>query len=114
MTTVLVAVAQPLVRSGLAMMLEAHDALALAAEVGHGEELSAAVLRSRPDVVLLDLALPGPDPVTLIAELPGDPKVVVLATYPDDPQIDRALVAGACGFVLRSAAPEEMLAVLSP
>jgi DNA-binding NarL/FixJ family response regulator len=85
---------------------EAHDGAA-------GVE---AVLRSRPDVVLMDLRMPGTDGLTaierLIGELADPPVIVVLTTFDADQYVLRALRAGARGFLVKSTPPEELIGLV--
>ncbi|MGW4404453.1 response regulator transcription factor [Nonomuraea sp. NPDC004702] len=84
---------------------EAHDGAA-------GVE---AVVRSRPDVVLMDLRMPRVDGLTAIerlAELPRPPVVVVLTTFDADEYVLRALRAGAAGFLVKSTPPEDLIGLV--
>ncbi|WP_127354624.1 response regulator [Actinacidiphila soli] len=84
---------------------EAHDGAA-------GVE---AVVRSRPDVVLMDLRMPGTDGLTAIErinELPDPPNIVVLTTFDADQYVLRALRAGATGFLVKSTPPEELIGLV--
>ncbi|MEU5862587.1 MULTISPECIES: response regulator transcription factor [unclassified Nonomuraea] len=74
-----------------------------------------AVVRSRPDVVLMDLRMPGLDGLTAIerlGELPRPPVVVVLTTFDADEYVLRALRAGACGFLVKSTPPEDLIGLV--
>jgi DNA-binding NarL/FixJ family response regulator len=74
-----------------------------------------AVLRSRPDVVLMDLRMPGMDGLTAIeriAQLPDPPVVVVLTTFDADQYVLRALCAGAAGFLVKSTPPEQLIGLV--
>ncbi|THA27810.1 response regulator transcription factor [Streptomyces sp. RKND-216] len=84
---------------------EAHDGAA-------GVE---AVQRSRPDVVLMDLRMPGVDGLTAIeriGKLPDPPAVVVLTTFDADHYVMRALRAGAAGFLVKSTPPEDLIGLV--
>jgi DNA-binding NarL/FixJ family response regulator len=74
-----------------------------------------AVMRSRPDVVLMDLRMPGMDGLTAIeriARLPDPPVVVVLTTFDADQYVLRALCAGAAGFLVKSTPPEQLIGLV--
>lgn len=112
MRTVLLAVADPVFRAGLAMMIDAEDDLTLVGEADAAGRLRRLVDEREPQVLLLDLHLPEIDISQHVRELSPGRRLLVLAKYSDDPQLDAALLAGAAGFVVRSAVPEKMLAVL--
>ena len=109
---VVVADDHPVFRSGLRAMVEDADDLNFVGEAGDGEEALALCRTARPDVVLMDLRMPGTSGVTatatLTAELP-DVRVVMLTMLEDDTSLVAALRAGARGYVLKGAAPEEIL-----
>ncbi|MFL6073460.1 MAG: response regulator [Mycobacteriales bacterium] len=109
---VLLADDHPVVRAGLRGMLSAEPDLEVVAEAGSGAEAVALAARHRPDVVLMDLRMPGVDGATatarIAAELP-EVKVLVLTTYDTDSDIVRAVEAGATGYLLKDT-PREQLA----
>ncbi len=94
----------PVVRGGLVGWLDAQPDLAVVAEAGDGAEALAMVAATTPDVVLMDLRMPGMDGVTatgrLAAAHPGV-RVLVLTTYDTDADIVRAVEAGAAGYLLK-------------
>jgi DNA-binding NarL/FixJ family response regulator len=102
----------PVVRAGLHGMLSAERDLEVVAEAGSGDEAVVLAARHRPDVVLMDLRMPGTDGATatarIAAELP-EVKVLVLTTYDTDSDIVRAVEAGAAGYLLKDT-PREQLA----
>ncbi len=101
----------PLVRSGLRLMLEASADLLVVADVGSGEEAVPAVHAHRPDVVLLDYRmgqLNGIRTTEEIRRLDHPPKVVLLTTFDMDELPVRAVRAGAAGFLLKTAGPDEI------
>ncbi|GAB2480091.1 response regulator transcription factor [Jatrophihabitans fulvus] len=102
-----------LVRAGLRMILSAADDLEVVGEADDGAAALEAVARHRPDVVLMDIRMPGVDGITATArlrELPGPtPQVIVLTTFHADDYVLRALRAGAGGFLLKDAAPQEII-----
>jgi DNA-binding NarL/FixJ family response regulator len=94
----------PVVRVGLRGMLDAADDLEVVGEAGSGREALVLVARLRPDVVLMDLRMPGVDGVAATARIgetfPGV-RVLVLTTYDTDTDILRAVEAGAAGYLLK-------------
>lgn len=111
-THVLLVDDDPLVRAGLRYLFDSADDLVVVAEAGDGEEAVAAVQEHRPDVVLMDLRLPGVDGITATARvraLPDPPHVVALTTWDVDDAVLRSLDAGASGFLLKTAAPADIL-----
>ncbi|MEU6103434.1 response regulator transcription factor [Streptomyces flaveolus] len=102
----------PLVRAGLSFMLGGADDVEIVGEAADGDEVEALVDRTRPDVVLMDIRMPGMDGLTATERLRGRadaPQVVVLTTFHADEQVLRALRAGAAGFVLKDTPPAEIL-----
>jgi DNA-binding NarL/FixJ family response regulator len=94
----------PVVRVGLRGMLDTADDLVVVGEAVSGQEALALVAGLRPDVVLMDLRMPGLDGVSatarIVAEFPGV-RVLVLTTYDTDADILRAIEAGATGYLLK-------------
>ena len=101
----------PIVREGLRGMLAAEPGIEVVAEAASGAEAVAVAARYRPDVVLMDLRMPGGDGVTATAEIlaatPGA-RVVVLTTYETDADIVRAVEAGAVGYLLKDTPVAEL------
>jgi DNA-binding NarL/FixJ family response regulator len=110
---VLLADDQAMVRAGFRMILESERDIEVVGEVANGEQATAATRRLRPDVVLMDIQMPGGDGlqatrrITDEAELRS--RVVILTTFERDEYIFEALQAGASGFLLKNAPPEELL-----
>ena len=101
----------PLVRSGLRLMLEASADLLVVGDVGSGEESVPAVLAHRPDVVLMDYrmgALDGIAAMTELRRLDRPPRVVLLTTFDLDDLPVQAVRAGADGFLLKTASPDQI------
>lgn len=105
----------PVVRSGIVGMLAGEPDLEVVAEASDGAQAVVAAVEARPDVVLMDLRMPGTDGVEatrrILAE-PEAPRVVVLTTYDTDGDILRAVEAGAIGYLLKDAAREDILAAV--
>jgi DNA-binding NarL/FixJ family response regulator len=101
---VLVADDHPIVRSGLAGLLDGEDDMTIVGEAADGAQAVARATALRPDVVLMDLRMPGLDGVgatqQITATLP-DTRVLVLTTYDTDDDIVRAVEAGATGYLLK-------------
>jgi DNA-binding NarL/FixJ family response regulator len=105
----------PVVRAGLRGMLEAVDGLAVVGEAGSGPEAVTAARALHPDVVLMDLRMPGGDGVVATGRIRAavpDTRVVVLTTYETDADILRAVEAGAAGYLLKDAGPAELTRAL--
>ncbi|WP_026918615.1 response regulator transcription factor [Gordonia shandongensis] len=106
---------QPLFRGGIAMILTSQPDVEVVAQESSAMNLAQMVAESRPDVILMDVRMPGIDGITatgtLLAEL-GDaaPKILVLTTFDVDEAAARAIEAGASGFVLKDAQPDFLLA----
>ncbi|MEW1842249.1 response regulator transcription factor [Nonomuraea angiospora] len=91
----------PIVREGLRGMLLAEPDLEVVGEAGSGDEAVVVVPLLRPDVILMDLRMPGGDGVSAIERLGPGHRVIVLTTYEDDGEILRAVSAGAAGYLLK-------------
>ena len=115
MTTILIADDQALVRVGLRKILEAEPETTVVGEAGDGEDAVAAARRLRPDVVLMDIRMPVLDGIEatrrILAAQPGT-RVLVLTTFGLDGYVYDALRAGASGFMLKDAPPEEIAAAV--
>ncbi len=102
----------PLVRAGLALMLGGADDIEIVGEAADGAAVPALVDRLAPDVVLMDIRMPGVDGLTATERLrarPAAPDVIVLTTFHADEQVLRALRAGAAGFVLKDTPPAQIV-----
>ena len=108
---VLIADDEPLVRGGLSLVVEAADDLTVAGEAASGPETLAQVAHLDPDVVLLDIRMPGSDGIAVTRALharPRTPRIVVVTTFGLDSYLHQALAAGADGFVLKDS-PAELI-----
>jgi DNA-binding NarL/FixJ family response regulator len=101
----------PVVRMGLRGMLDAEADLVVVGEAGSGDAGVEMAVAERPDIVLMDLRMPGGDGVSaterILATVPGT-RVMVLTTYESDRDILRAIEAGASGYLLKDASPKEL------
>jgi DNA-binding NarL/FixJ family response regulator len=115
MTSVLVADDQALVRVGLRKILEAEPDTTVVGEAGDGEDAVAAAHRLRPDVILMDIRMPVLDGIEATRRIVGDQpttRVLILTTFGLDNYVYDALRAGASGFMLKDAPPEEITAAV--
>lgn len=108
---------QPLLRRSLAMIINTAPDLAVVGEAGDGEEAVIETGRHRPDVVLMDVRMPHLDGLEATRRICADPelaasRVVVLSMFELDEYVYTALRAGASGFLLKDARPEELLAAI--
>jgi len=109
---VLLADDQHLIRAGLRMLCDAQPDIEVVGEADNGREAIILAARLLPDVVVMDLRMPGVDGITatsrILAERPAT-RILVLTTFGDDDHLYPALTAGACGFLLKDAPPTELL-----
>jgi DNA-binding NarL/FixJ family response regulator len=108
---VLIADDQALVRGGFRMILEAKEDMEVVGEAGDGAEAVALVERMQPDVVLMDVRMPGVDGIEAtrrIAASGNSARIVILTTYDVDEYVFSALRAGASGFLLKDVRPAEL------
>jgi len=112
--SVLIADDQALVRGGFRALLDAQDDIVVAGEAADGEEAVSLAVALRPDVVLMDIRMPGVDGLVAtrrIVEEPrlADVKVVILTTFDLDEYVFEAIRAGANGFLVKDTEPDELL-----
>ncbi|MEU8383735.1 response regulator transcription factor [Streptosporangium sp. NPDC048865] len=115
MIRVLVADDEALVRSGLRMILEAAGDMVVVGEARDGDEAVAAAARLRPQVVLMDVRMPGTDGLAAGARVlaaPAPPKLIMLTTFDLDEYVHEALRLGAVGFLLKDTPPRELAAAV--
>ena len=109
---VLIADDQPLIRTGLRTLLGAQDGIEVVGEASTGAGAVTESARLAPDVVVMDIRMPGTDGIQATAQVirqPTAPRVLVLTTYDLDEYVYDALAAGASGFLLKDAQPEELV-----
>ncbi|MEJ5889429.1 response regulator transcription factor [Pseudokineococcus marinus] len=106
---------QPLVRTGFAMVIDSQPDLAVVGQAGDGAAALALLAEVEADVVLMDVRMPRMDGIEATRRLTagdGAPRVVVLTTFDLDEYVVSAIGAGASGFLLKDAEPEELLAAV--
>lgn len=114
MTTVFIVDDQPLVRAGVTMLLSGEEGLEVVGEASSAVEALPRVRELRPDVVLMDVRMPGMDGVAATRELVADAgsdqlvRVLVMTTFNDEDVVVEALQAGASGYLLKHASPTEI------
>ena len=109
MVTVLLADDDPLARSAVSTIVGHDDAITILGQAGDGRDAIRMARELRPDVVLMDLRMPGMDGVTATLRAdPQPPQIVVLTTWDVDNAVMSSINAGASGFLLKSASPQEI------
>ncbi|UXY31667.1 response regulator [Streptomyces sp. HUAS TT20] len=106
---------QAVVRAGFAAIVDAEPDLTVVAEAGDGAAAVSLATAETPDLVMMDIRMPGMDGLTatrLITALENGPRVLVLTTFDLDEYVYEALRAGASGFLLKDAHPEELLTAI--
>ncbi|MBJ6620284.1 response regulator [Streptomyces sp. DHE17-7] len=112
MTTVLIADDQPLQRFGFQMLLESQDDMTVVGEASNGAEAARMTAELAPDVVLMDVRMPGLDGIEATRRIiagGGRTRVLILTTFDLDEYAYAGLRAGASGFLVKDAQPEELL-----
>jgi DNA-binding NarL/FixJ family response regulator len=113
MVRVLLADDQAMVRAGMRMILELEEGIEVVGEAQDGEDAVAAAGRVRPDVIVMDVRMPRLDGVAatrrVVEELDPPPRVLVVTTFDEDEPVYEALRAGAAGFLLKNAPPEQLV-----
>lgn len=110
--TVVIADDQHLVRAGFRMIIDAREDLEVVGEAGDGDQAIRVVAQCRPDVVLMDVRMPGMDGIAAtrqLAAVPDGPKIIVLTTFDLDEPLYAALRAGASGFLLKDIRPAALV-----
>ena len=117
MIRVVVADDQALVRSGFTVLLNSAADIEVVGEASDGDEAVEVVTRERPDVVLMDIRMPGTDGLQATRRITADErltatKVLILTTFDVDEYVFEALRAGASGFLLKDTLPDDLLAAV--
>jgi DNA-binding NarL/FixJ family response regulator len=105
----------PIVREGLATIIGSQPDMLLIAQAGNAIEAIAQYRQHRPDITLMDLRLPGADGTDALIAIRGefkDARIIILTTSDSDGDIQRALRAGASGYILKSMGNAEMLSII--
>jgi DNA-binding NarL/FixJ family response regulator len=118
MIKVLVVDDQVLIRAGLAALLRAAPGVQVVGEAASGEEAVALARESAPDVVLMDIRMPGVNGIEATERILADagdqsPRVLILTTFDLDEYVYEALRAGASGFLLKDTPPERLITAIS-
>jgi DNA-binding NarL/FixJ family response regulator len=104
---------EPLIRTGLRAILDAEPGLSVLGEAGDGAEVAPLVRRLRPDVIVMDIRMPGVDGIEatrrVLAGVDSPPRILILTTFEHDDHVFDALRAGAAGFLLKRAEPGELV-----
>ncbi|WP_304455005.1 response regulator transcription factor [Nocardiopsis sp. YSL2] len=107
---------EPLIRTGLAALINAEDDMEVTGQAADGADVPDLVRRTRPDLVLMDVRMPGLDGIRatehLHRTLTSPPRVIVVTTFDNDDYVWGALRAGATGFLLKRTPPDDILAAL--
>jgi DNA-binding NarL/FixJ family response regulator len=104
-----------LMRAGLSAVLSSDETIEVVGEVGKGRQALPRTRELRPDVVLMDVRMPDLDGISATREVLSaapDARIVILTTFEDDEYLFGALSAGASGFLLKRASPEELIAAI--
>ena len=109
MIKVLVVDDHPVVRDGLTSLFAQDPGFEVVGEAGNGADAVRLATTLKPDVVLMDLRMPGTDGLTATRELAGAAHVLVLTTYDNDADVVAAIEAGATGYLLKDAPRDELL-----
>jgi DNA-binding NarL/FixJ family response regulator len=100
---------QALVRAGFRMIVESQPDMQVAGEAADGQAAVDLIRREKPDVVLMDVRMPHMDGLEATRQVVGMTRVVILTTYELDEYVFDALSAGASGFLLKAAPPEDLI-----
>ncbi|WP_300344386.1 response regulator transcription factor [Nesterenkonia sp.] len=104
---------QSMIRAGFAALLDAQEGLEVVGTAEDGAGITDVVRRTRPDVVIMDIRMPkvnGLEAARTVLSMPGDPpRILMLTTFDADEYVFSALRAGASGFLLKDATPEELV-----
>lgn len=112
MTKVLIADDHPVVREGVRRILQGAVEMEIVGEVGRSDEVLEAARRLKPDVVILDIGMPGPGFLEVLEALPGacpGAKALILSAQPEEEYAVRALRSGAVGYLTKGYAPADLI-----
>jgi DNA-binding NarL/FixJ family response regulator len=115
-TSVLIVDDELLIRTGLRAIIDAEPGFRVAGEAADGAEVVPLVRSLRPDVVMMDVRMPAVDGIqatrNILATVPDPPRILVVTTFENDDYVYEALRAGASGFLLKRARPDEIVQAL--
>jgi two-component system, NarL family, response regulator NreC len=114
-TRVVVVDDHAVVRSGIKLLLDSHEDIEVVGEAGNAKDAIFSVREQKPDVILLDLVMPGEGGIEVLPKLlkeAPDAKVLVLSMQDDPSYVREAFAAGASGYVLKEAADEEVVTAI--
>lgn len=106
---------EALIRGGLAALINAEEDMEVTGQAGDGADVPDLVRRTRPDIILMDVRMPGLDGIQATHTLrrtPHPPRVIVVTTFDNDDHVWDALRAGAHGFLLKRTTPEDILSAI--
>ncbi|WP_336207892.1 response regulator transcription factor [Nonomuraea sp. LPB2021202275-12-8] len=109
MIKLLLADDQALVRAGFKALLDAQPDMSVVAEAADGAEAVRLAREHQPDVVLMDIRMPGTDGLTATRQMPEGPRIVILTTFELDEYVFEALRGGASGFLVKDTEPAELI-----
>ncbi|HEX4817500.1 MAG TPA: response regulator transcription factor [Nonomuraea sp.] len=109
MIKVLLADDQALVRAGFKALLDAQADMTVVAEASDGAEAVRLAVEHGPDVVLMDIRMPGTDGLTATRQMPEGPHIIILTTFELDEYVFEALRSGASGFLVKDTEPAELI-----
>lgn len=109
---VLIAEDHPIMRQGLSVVLDAYDDLVLVGEAEDGEQAVRLAQALKPDVIVMDIQMPGKDGISAIQEINHmqlNVRILVLTNYQDDDKVFQAIKAGAVGYILKETRSEKLV-----
>ncbi|MEU4326082.1 response regulator transcription factor [Nonomuraea dietziae] len=109
MIKVLLADDQALVRAGFKALLDAQPDMSVVAEAADGAQAVRLAASTAPDVVLMDIRMPGTDGLTATRQMPAGPRIIILTTFELDEYVFEALRGGASGFLVKDTEPAELI-----
>jgi len=112
MTRVLIADDHPVVREGVRRILQGADEMVVVGEVGRSDEVLEAVRKLKPDVLILDIGMPGPSYLDVLAALPAagrGTRALILSAQPEEDYAVRALKGGATGYLTKGYSPPDLI-----
>ncbi|GAA3310699.1 response regulator [Nonomuraea dietziae] len=109
MIKVLLADDQALVRAGFKALLDAQPDMSVVAEAADGAQAVRLAASTAPDVVLMDIRMPGTDGLTATRQMPAGPRIIILTTFELDEYVFEALRGGASGFLVKDTEPSELI-----